>query len=168
MTITTVPGPASTPQIHHAPPLFQPEHLFPLLRPNVSRPSRSTHSSGLATPSTAARRPSLQPLHFDQAVIEQRPSLDDAASRQEDVKQSHVVNEEMYHWGVALVTASALCFVLGFWSMAVGPFVKPQGVWLLDVTSRDTHYKYLFILLVPVTLYAVIINWWGLKIFRHA
>ena len=28
------------------------------------------------------------------------------------------------------------------------------------------YYKYLVILLVPVTTYAVILNWWGLKIVR--
>lgn len=30
--------------------------------------------------------------------------------------------------------------------------------------AKDTHYKYLLVFLVPVTLYAVIINWWGLKV----
>ena len=30
--------------------------------------------------------------------------------------------------------------------------------------ANDTHYKYLLVFLVPVTLYAVIINWWGLKV----
>lgn len=32
--------------------------------------------------------------------------------------------------------------------------------------AQDNHYKYLFIFIVPVTLYAVIINWWGLKVSR--
>lgn len=35
---------------------------------------------------------------------------------------------------------------------------------LLDTLAKDTHYKYLLVFLVPVTLYAVIINWWGLKV----
>jgi hypothetical protein len=34
----------------------------------------------------------------------------------------------------------------------------------LDTMAKDTHYKYLLVFLVPVTLYAVIINWWGLKV----
>lgn len=29
--------------------------------------------------------------------------------------------------------------------------------------ANDSHYKYLLIFLIPVTLYFVIINWWGLK-----
>lgn len=35
---------------------------------------------------------------------------------------------------------------------------------LLDVLVQDDYYKYLVILLVPVTVCFVIINWWGLKV----
>jgi len=31
---------------------------------------------------------------------------------------------------------------------------------------QDTHYKYLVVLLVPVTVCFVIVNWWGLKVRR--
>lgn len=34
--------------------------------------------------------------------------------------------------------------------------------------AKDKHYKYVLVFLVPVTLYAVIINWWGLKVGRSA
>lgn len=30
--------------------------------------------------------------------------------------------------------------------------------------AQDTHYKYLVVLLVPVTVCFVIVNWWGLKV----
>ena len=35
---------------------------------------------------------------------------------------------------------------------------------VLDTMSDGTYYKYLLVSLIPVTLYAVIINWWGLKV----
>lgn len=45
---------------------------------------------------------------------------------------------------------------------------------MLDALAQDTHYKYLVILLIPVTTCCVIVNWWGLKVsdamsgLRHA
>ncbi|KPV77380.1 uncharacterized protein RHOBADRAFT_64476 [Rhodotorula graminis WP1] len=74
----------------------------------------------------------------------------------------------MLRCGVALVVASASCFALGLWSMLVGPLCGPTGITVLDALVHDTHYKYLVVLLVPVTVCFVIVNWWGLKIFRHA
>ncbi|TNY19751.1 hypothetical protein DMC30DRAFT_399603 [Rhodotorula diobovata] len=74
----------------------------------------------------------------------------------------------MMRWGIALVAGSASCFALGLWSILIGPFCAPTGVRVLDAMAQDTHYKYLVVLLVPVTVCFVIVNWWGLKILRHA
>ncbi|GAA5861178.1 hypothetical protein JCM3774_002218 [Rhodotorula dairenensis] len=71
-------------------------------------------------------------------------------------------------WGYALVVGSATALVVGLWSILIGPLCEPTGVQLLDALVQDEYYKYLVILLVPVTVCFVIINWWGLKIFRHA
>ncbi|GAA6057137.1 hypothetical protein JCM3770_004840 [Rhodotorula araucariae] len=76
--------------------------------------------------------------------------------------------EAMHRAGFALILASASCFALGLWSMLVGPLCAPSGFAVLDALAGDTHYKYLAVLLVPVTTCFVIVNWWGLKIFRHA
>ncbi|KAK4056551.1 hypothetical protein OIO90_002399 [Microbotryomycetes sp. JL221] len=180
-TNPNVPGPASTPQISHQPPPLQPEHLFPLLKQTPSRTSLSTatqhhhhHAYSTAT-TTQHRRASLQTLRassnpspkLEPLSLASLPSYPISTNVQHD-QYDDQQNIEMYRWGVTLVAVSMACFILGFWSIAVGPFLSPQGNWLLDKMSKDTHYKYLFILLVPVTLYAVIINWWGLKIFRHA
>ncbi|BGO98460.1 hypothetical protein RTBOTA2_002989 [Rhodotorula toruloides] len=77
-------------------------------------------------------------------------------------------SSEMLRWGWTLVVGSSLAFFLGFWSIVVGPFCAPTGIRILDALAKDTYYKYLVILLVPVTVCYVIVNWWGLKIFRHA
>ncbi|KWU47405.1 hypothetical protein RHOSPDRAFT_30827 [Rhodotorula sp. JG-1b] len=71
-------------------------------------------------------------------------------------------------WGYALVFGSASVLAVGLWSILIGPLCEPTGIKLLDVLVQDDYYKYLVILLVPVTVCFVIINWWGLKIFRHA
>ncbi|BGP39005.1 hypothetical protein JCM10449v2_002943 [Rhodotorula kratochvilovae] len=74
----------------------------------------------------------------------------------------------MLRWGIALVACSAVALFLGLWSMLLRPLCAPSGIWVLDALVQDTHYKYLVVLLVPVTTCFVIVNWWGLKIFRHA
>ncbi|KAM0745767.1 hypothetical protein T439DRAFT_329742 [Meredithblackwellia eburnea MCA 4105] len=78
------------------------------------------------------------------------------------------LNEGMLWSGWAMILGSTSAFVLGIWSICVGPFIDTDGVWFLDMLAKDSHYKYLLVFLIPVTLYAVIVNWWGLKIFRHA
>ncbi|GAA6062446.1 hypothetical protein JCM10212_003320 [Sporobolomyces blumeae] len=75
---------------------------------------------------------------------------------------------EMIRLGYALLAGATLWLSLGAWSIVIGPRVEMTGIDLLDAMARDTHYKYLVVLLIPVTTVAVIVNWWGLKIFRHA
>ncbi|GAA5957463.1 hypothetical protein JCM21900_002674, partial [Sporobolomyces salmonicolor] len=70
---------------------------------------------------------------------------------------------EMLWWGYALVAGSTGCFTLGIWSVAIGPFTDSEGLGILHLMASDTYYKYLIVLLVPVTVCAVIVNWWGLK-----
>ncbi|GAA6005136.1 hypothetical protein JCM10207_008518 [Rhodosporidiobolus poonsookiae] len=74
----------------------------------------------------------------------------------------------MLRWGYALVGGSAACLLIGVWSILIGPYTATTGFRILDGLASDTYYKYLTVLLVPVTVCFVIVNWWGLKIFRHA
>ncbi|GAA5894949.1 hypothetical protein JCM6882_008251 [Rhodosporidiobolus microsporus] len=74
----------------------------------------------------------------------------------------------MLRWGYALVVTSALSLFLGLWSILIGPYTDTSGLEILDTLAQDTYYKYLVVLLVPVSVCFVIVNWWGLKIFRHS
>ncbi|BGP54678.1 hypothetical protein JCM8202_003185 [Rhodotorula sphaerocarpa] len=74
----------------------------------------------------------------------------------------------MLWWGYALQAFSTAALVLGLWSIVIGPLCAPAGWKVLDALVGDDYYKYLVVLLVPVTTCFVIVNWWGLKIFRHA
>ncbi|BGP31113.1 hypothetical protein JCM10296v2_002877 [Rhodotorula toruloides] len=98
-------------------------------------------------------------------AVQQEDSADDDP---EDEDGEEDGNSEMLRWGWTLVVGSSLAFFLGFWSIVVGPFCAPTGIRILDALARDTYYEYLVILLVPMTVCYVIVNWWGLKIFRHA
>ncbi|GAA5971949.1 hypothetical protein JCM11641_001582 [Rhodosporidiobolus odoratus] len=74
----------------------------------------------------------------------------------------------MLRSGYALVFSSTACLFLGLWSLLIGPLSAPTGNWFLDMLAAGIHYKYLVVLFVPLTVCFVIVNWWGLKIFRHA
>ncbi|GAA6004739.1 hypothetical protein JCM11491_002212 [Sporobolomyces phaffii] len=77
-------------------------------------------------------------------------------------------DDSMLYWGYTLVVGSTAALLWGTWSIVIGPHVEPTGWQILDALAQDTYYKYLVVLLVPVTTCCVIVNWWGLKIFRHA
>ncbi|GAA6029702.1 hypothetical protein JCM8097_001009 [Rhodosporidiobolus ruineniae] len=91
-----------------------------------------------------------------------------AHGRVEADEDDEEVDQSMLRWGYCLVFGSTLSFFLGLWSILIGPYTQPSGVWILDALAKDTYYKYLVVLLVPVTVCFVIVNWWGLKIFRHS
>jgi len=77
--------------------------------------------------------------------------------------------DEMYRWGLALILGSCFAFVFGIWAMIISPFTtEDTGNPILDSIKYDSHYKYLILMLIPMGLYTIIINWMGFKIFRHA
>ncbi|KAI9183956.1 hypothetical protein H9P43_003008 [Blastocladiella emersonii ATCC 22665] len=49
----------------------------------------------------------------------------------------------------------------------VSKVLPPTGYWLLDAVRDDRYYCYLVPLIVPVTVYHVIWNWFGIKLFKH-
>ncbi|GAA5893033.1 PIG-Y family protein [Sporobolomyces salmoneus] len=101
-----------------------------------------------------------------------KATLEGATSRPEEVDEEGEDFEddgsEMLKWGHILLVGSTLSFAIGIWSILIGPYVEPIGLSVLDALAEDSYYKYLVILLIPVTTCSVIVNWWGLKIFRHA
>jgi hypothetical protein len=112
-------GPASTPQINHHPPLFHPDHLFPLLRPDddASLRARRRRSGGSE----------VEGWEWDEAASEAGAGA---------AEGGEVVNRGMMLWGSALVVGATTSFVLGFWSIAVGPFVDTEGVMVRVFLSR--------------------------------
>ncbi|SCV70582.1 BQ2448_3344 [Microbotryum intermedium] len=150
----SAPGPASTPRIEHEPPPFSVDQLASLLD--------QEQGDGHPRPQVERRGSSSLGVQYDYAESTDEDDDEDESTTVE------VVNYEMMYWGYGFVITCTTCFILGTWSMLIAPFVGPYDYKLLDAMAHDTHYKYLFVFLVPVTLYAVIVNWWGLKIFRHA
>ncbi|GAA6009082.1 phospholipase D regulator [Rhodotorula paludigena] len=118
-------------------------------------------------PATATQSP---PRRLSRPADECAPRLVDAFELpvDPDFEDDEDDGTSMLRLGYALVAGSTLSLFVGLWSMLIGPLCAPTGVTVLDALVRDTYYKYLVVLLVPVTTCYVIINWWGLKIFRHA
>lgn len=110
----TAIGPASTPTVEQNAPLFRPELLFPLLRPKAAG---------------ARAEVSLRKRNAAGAVQVGWEAGLGAEERDADAEEM-LFNEGMWRWGVALVVCSVLCFTVGFWSIAVGPFVETEGVFV--------------------------------------
>ena len=88
--------------------------------------------------------------------------------------------------GYAVVAASVLFLLLGSYAILFSAFLPLSGVWvrvwlgrsgldaadtstqLLDVLARDTHYKYLVVMLVASGTGFVIANWVGWQYYRNS
>lgn len=49
-------------------------------------------------------------------------------SDEEEYEGEYEINEEMRNWGWLLLVGCSLAFVLGVWSIAVGPFIDTSSV----------------------------------------
>ncbi|KAI0781046.1 hypothetical protein BD413DRAFT_18991 [Trametes elegans] len=70
--------------------------------------------------------------------------------------------------GYALIACSVLFLLLGSYAVLFSAFVPRTGVWVLDVLARDTHYKYLAVMLIPAGTGFVIANWVGWQYYRNS
>ncbi|KAI0071314.1 hypothetical protein K474DRAFT_639738 [Panus rudis PR-1116 ss-1] len=70
--------------------------------------------------------------------------------------------------GYIIIVASVLFFVVGIYATLLSAFWNNTGIWILDVLARDTHYKYLALLLIPTGAYFVIANWVGWQYYRNS
>lgn len=73
--------------------------------------------------------------------------------------------------GVGLFICSAALWVFAFCFLIFAPIGQssvPATTWIEALRTQDHHYKYLFPLQFTLGLVFVIVNWGGLKIFRHS
>ncbi|TBU32384.1 hypothetical protein BD311DRAFT_714984 [Dichomitus squalens] len=70
--------------------------------------------------------------------------------------------------GYALIAASVAFLLVGSYAVFFSALVPVTGVWLLDVLARDTHYKYLVIILISSGTGFVIANWVGWQYYRNS
>ncbi|KAI0831194.1 hypothetical protein BC628DRAFT_1415731 [Trametes gibbosa] len=116
-------------------------------------------------------RPSRKPSWFAKAAL---------------LDRSDVGRRPSLAAGYALVASSLLFLFVGAYALLLSAFVPHTGVWkerpltttwggggggggqVLDVLARDTHYKYLAIMLVPAGTGFVIANWVGWQYYRNS
>ncbi|GAA5821897.1 hypothetical protein JCM11251_004768 [Rhodosporidiobolus azoricus] len=138
----------------------------PASTPQVSSP-RPVHLSKQSADSDATLR--QRSSRAERTMTAVAPESDENDGRDNLSKvEGDEVDLYMLRWGYALVAGSTVCLFLGLWSILIGPLTDTSGLGILDILAKDTHYKYLTVLLCPVTVCFVIVNWWGLKIFRHS
>ncbi|KAL1917274.1 uncharacterized protein VTP21DRAFT_4930 [Calcarisporiella thermophila] len=70
-------------------------------------------------------------------------------------------------WGYALLITTFVMFVVGMYAVVVSKFMPVTGNKILDAIKEDVYYSALVPLTLPVTVWAVLWNWLGMKYFRH-
>ncbi|RPD66024.1 hypothetical protein L226DRAFT_186787 [Lentinus tigrinus ALCF2SS1-7] len=70
--------------------------------------------------------------------------------------------------GYALIAGSILFLILGSYAVFFSAFLPLTGIWVLDVLAKDTHYKYLMIMLISSGTGFVIANWVGWQYYRNS
>ena len=111
---SAAPGPASTPQLDQRPAPINPQDLFPLLLPQNNSSTGPAHQSSSSRHGLSSETDST--LDVDSSIEE--------------------VDAYMLRWGQAILTGSVLSFILGTWSMLVGPLAGKQGIWVSVVLIR--------------------------------
>lgn len=105
---------------------FQASHpsIGPASTPDVqtSRPPFRSEdlSAALSSPDLRSRRP--------------KPTKQQQECDREEKEK--LVDREMLLWGWGMLVGSTTCFVLGVWSIAVGPFIDTEGVWVSSIACQ--------------------------------
>ncbi|KAJ3186107.1 hypothetical protein HK101_009743 [Irineochytrium annulatum] len=73
----------------------------------------------------------------------------------------------MAWWGAQLLALIAFYFSASMYAILISKVMPDTGNAVLDFIKYDHHYCYLLPLLPPVVLFFSLLNWLGLKLFRH-
>ncbi|ORZ27556.1 phosphatidylinositol N-acetylglucosaminyltransferase subunit Y-domain-containing protein [Catenaria anguillulae PL171] len=58
-------------------------------------------------------------------------------------------------------------FVAFAYAAIMSKMLPATGIWWMDAIREDRYYCFMVPLVLPLTIYHVIWNWFGLKLFRH-
>lgn len=70
-------------------------------------------------------------------------------------------------YGYCLLIVVCLFFTCFMFSAFVSKLLPPSGHAVIDFIIADHYYCYLLPLMIPITLFTVYLNWFGMKLFRH-
>jgi len=70
--------------------------------------------------------------------------------------------------GYLIIAFSTSLLVLGSYAVFFSAILPSSGILFLDVIARDTHYKYLAALILPIGVHFVIPNWVGWQYYRNS
>lgn len=133
------------------------------------------HSSPGGAPSSApttgrglgGRAPSFATLERNWRRVASTHTLQDLLNATDLSKQQCGPSIKLLALGLLLVVAGAATLVAGVFSVVVAPLLPPsQHPWLAAVQA-DRYYHLLLPLTVPVTIAAIALNWFSMKLFKH-
>ncbi|KAI3635947.1 hypothetical protein MIR68_006012 [Amoeboaphelidium protococcarum] len=84
------------------------------------------------------------------------------------VKHNSTVDSGLtWTYGILLLLATYVYFAISMYAIVISKFMPYTGNKLLDAIKDDHYYCYLVPITIPVTLAAIVMNWMGMKFFRH-
>ncbi|KAI7836653.1 hypothetical protein COHA_009537 [Chlorella ohadii] len=76
-------------------------------------------------------------------------------------------NFKLLALGVLLILGGVATLALGVFAFVVAPLLPPLSHPWLAAVQEDRYYRLLVPLTVPVTIAAITLNWFSMKLFKH-
>jgi hypothetical protein len=70
-------------------------------------------------------------------------------------------------WGWVVIFLTLVTYVGAMYALVVSKFMPLTGNPILDWIKEDYYYSSLLMVMIPVTVIFVYLNWLSLKFFRH-
>jgi hypothetical protein len=85
--------------------------------------------------------------------------------RNKEMAHGNDKTRRMVGWG--LLVATMVYFGFNMFTLVVSKWILKENVGILKLIAEDTHYSVLIPLLGPVFCFWALLNWLGMKYFRH-
>ncbi|EFN53244.1 hypothetical protein CHLNCDRAFT_137154 [Chlorella variabilis] len=123
--------------------------------------------SGSAAGSEDGSTNKLATLERNWRRVASTHTLQDLMDADDPAKQRQGADLKLLALGVLLILIGAVSLALGVFAIVVAPLLPPLAhPWLASV-QRDRYYQLLLPLTVPVTIAAITLNWFSMKLFKH-
>lgn len=87
--------------------------------------------------------------------------------KREAVQRPWARQNEAALWGWVVLLVTLVSYIAGMYALVVSKWMPITGNPILDWVKRDNYYSLLGVVLLPVTVIFVYLNWLSLKFFRH-
>ncbi|KAL4458776.1 hypothetical protein ABPG75_013641 [Micractinium tetrahymenae] len=134
----------------------------PLGCPNGAQPGQPSPGRGLG-----GKAPSFATLERNWRRVASTHTLQDLLNVNDPSKQRHGPDIKLLALGLLLVVAGVASLAAGVFVILVAPLLPPSPYAWLAAVQADRYYHLLLPLTVPVTIAAIALNWFSMKLFKH-